>query len=613
MATTAAPASSARTAGALRAYAVAGLLLAGVVASAATIWFVDRSPIVVNADWIGIVRGVLIAVWVGAGTYMWWRRPESRLGLLVAGVALVYAGTSLMASEDGVEYTIGRVVLAAFVVCFAYVYLCFPGDRLVAARDRWSVGALAAATLVLWPLVLAFSAELPSGGALNECGSRCPANAFQLVGIPEAAEDVLNGAVGVVTGLGLVGIAIVLVLKARSPGRLRRRAVEPVVYAFGVVVAAYLVNVVASPSGRTLEITQVVGAAGAFLTPAAMLFGQARARTYAAAALGRLVIRGRAERVTPGQMQEWLRDALGDPTLEVALWDRLRFRFVDPDGEAADVLSPPPGRATATVTQDSRPVAVLTYSASLQESAEVVDGLAETAVMLLENTRLVDELRASRARIVASGDQERHRLERDLHDGAQQRLFLLRVKLARLRDEVGDAAVAPRIDEIEEDARAALEELRVLAHGIYPTVLVERGVPEALRAFAIDAPLQVEVNDHWIGRCSPTIEAALYFCALEAIQNAAKHAGNDARVTVDLDRDGDRVDLSVADDGVGFQPDAASDGIGLVTMRDRIGAVGGELEVVSEPGAGVTVHVTVPDAPELAAGDVSQSSEWRSE
>ncbi|MGN6430264.1 MAG: sensor histidine kinase [Gaiellaceae bacterium] len=612
MATTAARA-SAQTAGALRAYAIAALLFAGAVASIATIWFVDRSPIVVNADWIGILRGVLIATWVGAGTYMWWRRPESRLGLLVAGVALVYAGTSLMASEDGVAHTIGRVVLAAFVVCFSYVYLCFPGDRLVEARDRWSIGALAVATGVLWPFVLVFSAQLPSGGALNECGSRCPANAFQLVGIPEAAEDVLNGAVAVVTALGLVGIAIVLLMKARAPGRLRRRAVEPVLYTFGVVAAAYVANVVASPSGRALEITQVVAAAGGFLTPAAMLAGQAQARTYAAAALGRLVVRGRAERLSPAQMQDWLRDALGDPTLEVALWDRLRFRFVDINGRVTDVLSAPPGRATATVTQDGRPVAVLTYSASLQESADVVDGLAETAVMLLENTRLVDELRASRARIVASGDQERHRLERDLHDGAQQRLFLLQVKLARLREELGDAAVAARIDEIEEDARAALEELRVLAHGIYPTVLVERGVPEALRAFALDAPLPVEVNDHWIGRCSPTIEAALYFCALEAIQNAAKHAGTEARVTIDLDRDGDRVDLSVADDGVGFQTDGASDGIGLVTMRDRIGAVGGELEVVSEPGAGVTVHVTVPGAPERAAGDIAESSEWQSE
>lgn len=587
-------------------------MVAGALASTATIWFVGRSPIVVNADWIGTVRGVLVAAWVSAGTYMWWRRPESRLGLLVAGVALLYAGTSLMASEDGVAHTIGRVVLAAFVVCFAYVYLCFPGDRLVAARDRLFIGAFAVATIVLWPLVLAFSAELPSGGALNECGSRCPANAFQVVGTSEAAGDVLNAAVGFVTCVGLVGIALALVLKARSPGRLRRRAVEPVLYAFGVLVATYVVDAVASPSGRTLEITQVAAAAGAFLTPAAMVVGQARARSYAAAALGRLVVRGRAERVTPARMQDWLRDALGDPTLEVAVWDRLRFRFVDIVGEAADVLSAPPGRATATVTHDGRPVAVLTYSSSLDESADVVDGLAETAVMLLEKTRLVDELRDSRARIVASGDQERHRLERDLHDGAQQRLFLLQVKLAHLREDVGDPAVAARIDEIKEDAGAALEELRVLAHGIYPTVLVERGVPEALRTFAADAPLPIDVTDHWIGRCSPTIEAALYFCALEAIQNAAKHAGSGARVTIDLDRDGDRVDLSVADDGVGFHPGGGSDGIGLITMRDRIGAVGGELEVVSEPGRGVTVHVTIPHAPGRSPDDVADSSKWRS-
>ena len=612
MATTAAPA-SAQTAGALRAYGVVGLLLAGAVASTATMWFVVGSPIVDNADWIGIARGVLVAVWVGAGTYMWWRRPESRLGLLVAGVALLYAGTSLMASADGVTHTIGRLVLAAFVVCFAYVYLCFPGDRLIAARDRLFIGAFAVATIVLWPLVLVFSDELPSGGALNECGRRCPANAFQVVGTSEAVGDVLNAAVGFVTAVGLLGIAVALVLKARSPGRLRRRAVEPVLYAFGVVVAAYVVNAVASPSGRTLAITQVAAAAGAFVIPAAMLAGEARARSYAAAALGRLVVRGRAERVTPSQMQEWLRDALGDPTLDVALWDRLRFRFVDTNGDVADVLSVPPGRATATVTQNGRPVAVLTYSASLQESADVVDGLAETAVMLLENARLVDELRDSRARIVASADHERHRLERDLHDGAQQRLFLLQVKLARLRKEIGDTAVAARFDEIEEDAGAALEELRVLAHGIYPTVLVERGVPEALRAFAIDAPLPVEVTDHWIGRCSPTIEAALYFCALEAIQNAAKHAGTGALVTVDLDRDGDRIDLSIADDGVGFQAGGGSDGIGLVTMRDRIGAVGGELEVVSEPGAGVTIHVAVPNAPEFSPDVVAHSPEWRSE
>jgi signal transduction histidine kinase len=611
MATNAATASAARTR-VPRSYAVGGLLAAGAVATTATVWLVVRSPILLNAHSTGIVRGMLIATWVAAGTYMWWQRPESRFGLLLAGAAYIFAVTSLMGSDDALAYTTGRVVLAGFIVFLGYIYLCFPGDRLVARRDRRFIGALAAATVGLWPLVLAFSDELPSAGVLNECGSRCPRNALQIAGVPDGIGDVLNHLVGVVSGAGLVGVAVALVVKARSPLRLRGRAVEPVLYAFGVVVASYIANLVAHPTGRALQVAQIAAAGGALLTPAAMLVGQGRARSHAVAALSLLVVRGRAERVTPAHVQEWLRDALGDPSLEVALWDRMRFRFVGVDGDVVDTAAAPAARETTTVTHEGRPVAVLAYSASLQESAAVVEGLAETALMLLENRRLVDELRASRARIVASADQERHRLERDLHDGAQQRLFLLQVKLAHLREEVGDAAVSARIEEIEADAGAALEELRVLAHGIYPTVLVERGVPEALRAFVVDAPLPVEVTDHWIGRCSPTIEAALYFCGLEAIQNAAKHAGSEARVSVDLDRDGDRIDLSVADDGVGFQPGGAADGIGLVTMRDRIGAVGGELEVVSEPRRGVTVHVTIPHAPELSSDDVVDPSEWRS-
>jgi signal transduction histidine kinase len=271
-----------------------------------------------------------------------------------------------------------------------------------------------------------------------------------------------------------------------------------------------------------------------------------------------------------------------------------------------------PGRAVTPVIHDGRPVAAIAHSASVQETTEILDGLAETALMLLENTRLVDELRASRARIVASADEERHRLERDLHDGAQQRLFLLQIKLRRLRRGLADEAAVATIEEIEADAAAALEELRVLAHGIFPTVLVESGVAEALRAFAVDAPIPVEVTDHRIGRCSPPIEAALYFCALEAIQNAAKHAGVGARVTVNLDRDGDRVDLSIADHGVGFQPAGMSAGMGFVTMRDRIGAVGGELEIISEPGAGVTVHVSIAEAPLRPSSEVRDSPQWRS-
>jgi signal transduction histidine kinase len=595
-----------------RAYAVGGLLAAGAAATTATIWIVAPSSVLANAEAVGILRGLIVASWVAAGAYMWWERPESRLGLLVAGLGLLYACTSLMGSADGPTFTTGRIALAAFVVAFAYVYLCFPGDRLVADRDRRFIAGFALASVAVWSFVLAFSDRLPEGGALNACGNRCPANSLRAASVSDGVADSLNAIVTAASAAGLLGTAVLLVSNARSPARLRRRAVEPVLFAYSIVAVSYLANSIGDLSAGGLKASQVGAAVGSFLTPAAMLAGQARARSYASSAAGQLVIRGRTERVSPAWVRDWLRDALGDPTVDVAFWDRLRLRFVDIDGNLVAWADDSPSRAVTPVFHDGRPVAAIAHSASLQEATDVVDGLAQTALMLLENARLVDELRASRTRIVASADEERHRLERDLHDGAQQRLFLLEVKLRRLRHGLRDDALAARIEEIEADAAAALEELRVLAHGIFPTVLVESGVPEALRAFAVDAPIPVHVTGHRIGRCSPTIEAALYFCALEAIQNAAKHAGMGARVTVDLDRDGARVDLSIADDGAGFQPGRMSEGMAFVTMRDRIGAVGGELEVISEPGAGVTVHVSIPDAPVRPSSEVSDSSQWRS-
>jgi len=596
-----------------RAFAAGGLLAAGAVATAGTIWVTVPSSVLANAETIGILRGLIIASWVAAGAYMWWERPESRLGLLVAGLALLYAPTALMASGNQWAFTTGRIALAVFVVCFTYVYLCFPGDRLVAHRDRRFVTGFALASVAVWPFVLALSDQLPPGGALNACTDRCPPNALRVVGVHHGLTESLNAVAGAVTALGLLGAAVILVSNARSPARLRRRAVEPVVFAYAIVAVSYLANGIGELSGGALETAQIAAAIGGFLTPAAMLFGQARARSYASAAAGHLVIRGRAEGVSPEQIRDWLRDGLGDPTLEIAFWDPGRLGFVDPDDNSINWTTASPGRAVTSISHDGRPVAAIAHNASLQEAADVLDGLAETALMLLENTRLVDDLRASRSRIVASADEERHRLERDLHDGAQQRLYLLQIKLGRLRQGVADDRLVGEIEEIEADAAAALEELRVLAHGIFPTVLVESGVPEALRAFAVDAPIPVRVTDHWVGRCSPTIEAALYFCALEAIQNAAKHAGDGARVMVNLDRNDDRVDLSIEDDGPGFQPAGVSGGMGFVTMRDRIGAVGGELEIISQPGGGVTVHVTIADAPLRPSSEVRESPQWRSE
>jgi signal transduction histidine kinase len=220
---------------------------------------------------------------------------------------------------------------------------------------------------------------------------------------------------------------------------------------------------------------------------------------------------------------------------------------------------------------------------------EIVRALAS------ENAELVQELRRARARILTASERERRRIERDLHDGAQQSLVAVQFKLVALaRQQVDDETLAAKLDEIAADAEAALGELRALVHGIYPAVLIDRGVPEALRSFAATAPISVWVGATNVGRLGAPVEAALYLCAVEAIHNAAKHAGPSANVEVRLTEQRDTVEFQIHDDGRGFDTTAATEGSGLVNMVDRIGALGGTLEVASTPGHGTTIVASVP-------------------
>jgi signal transduction histidine kinase len=209
------------------------------------------------------------------------------------------------------------------------------------------------------------------------------------------------------------------------------------------------------------------------------------------------------------------------------------------------------------------------------------------------------ELQASRERLVNASDESRRRIERDLHDGAQQHLVALAVKVSLIKQQIATdpAAAEGLIDELRADVQAALMELRELAHGIYPPLLRERGLKEALRASASRSSLPVSVT---IGarRYPPELEAAIYFCCLEALQNAAKHAGPSSQVSITV-AEGDRVvAFEVEDDGAGFDVDATPPGDGLVSMRDRLGVFGGSLIVTSAPGVGTRVRGSVPQPEE---------------
>jgi signal transduction histidine kinase len=243
-----------------------------------------------------------------------------------------------------------------------------------------------------------------------------------------------------------------------------------------------------------------------------------------------------------------------------------------------------------TVVELARQLGVVLHNARLDSALEE---------SLQEVRRQADELQASRGRIVAAGDTARRTIERNLHDGAQQHVVALgiQVKLARGLLEKDPARAADVLDGLSNAVDDTLQELRDLAHGIYPPLLADRGLPDALQAAARRAFLPVTVRTDGLGRYAPEAEATAYFCVLEALQNAGKYAGEGARVTVDVSAQPQGLVFVVKDDGAGFDTRAGGLGAGFQNMLDRLGALGGTLRVESAPGRGTQVTGTLPATP----------------
>jgi signal transduction histidine kinase len=240
----------------------------------------------------------------------------------------------------------------------------------------------------------------------------------------------------------------------------------------------------------------------------------------------------------------------------------------------------PPGEATTPVTE------------------KLLADLAAQAGLVLRNVRLIEEVRASRKRLVSAQDQERRRLERNLHDGAQQQLVALKMRLglARATAEKDPAGTRSALGDLEQAAQDALEELRDLARGIYPPMLADQGLPAALEAQARKSALRVRVDPDGIGRYDQEAEAAVYFCCMEALQNVAKYA-EASTASIRLRAEDGTLIFSVRDDGRGFDPSATGYGTGLQGMADRLAALGGSLEIQSAPGEGTTLTGRVPARP----------------
>jgi signal transduction histidine kinase len=327
--------------------------------------------------------------------------------------------------------------------------------------------------------------------------------------------------------------------------------------------------------------------------PVAIFLGMATIRRHRGP-LGDLVVELGSAR--PDEIRGLLARAIGDPSLELALWLPEQQRFVDDNGSTVNVSQEAPGRAVTLIGPQQQRLAAVVHDASLIDQRPLLEAAGAAAQLALENGRLQAELRAqlaelqqSRARLVAASDAERRRLERDLHDGAQQRLLALGLALQLLRDDNGDPQL---LTEAQAELHAALKELRELARGIHPAILTEQGLRAAVGSLADRGrlPIDTRISDE---RYPPAVESAAYFIVAEALTNVAKHAhARSAAVTI-APRDGILV-VEVTDDGTGGAKPAANGG--LEGLADRVGALDGRFTVDSTPDEGTTVRAEIPCA-----------------
>lgn len=536
-------------------------------------------------------------VTLALGGLIWRRgRPTSLFGNLLLGEGLLVFLSSLSASSVSILYLIGMLGVWAAALGATWLLLAFPGSRL--GRGAWLVMGIGFATFLVGELPLLLVSPRAVGlTGIRSCVGACPANPALAVDAPQAAAVFrhVEGVLQLAWGLALLAYLATRFLWASHA---RRRLLLPVFVAAAPFVVAFALNAALFDLAgvEPTNSARAIFSGTRILVPLGFVAGLLFARAYAGEALAYMA-RKLVGRPPIASVEQLVRRVLDDPQAKLIFWLPRSEQFVDRHGTAV-ALDPAFERLTwrAFGHGDAKVLAIV-HDDALSEDPELLEAVGAASLLALENRRLehdlldsVDALRASQRRLVGAASAERRKIERDLHDGVQQKLVALRIELELARDLVDEGALEARLGELASGFDDALDELRSAAHGIYPPLLADEGLDAALREVARRSavPLTVELED--VGRLAEDRETAVYYCCLEALQNVAKHAGDEAAASLRLWRDRQAVRFSVTDDGVGFVPRRpAAKGAGLTNMTDRIGAVGGTIAVKSAPGEGTTV------------------------
>jgi signal transduction histidine kinase len=548
----------------------------------------------------------LIAAPVAAGLVAIHTHHSERFGRLLIVVGLVWSLTVLSESADSLVYSTGRVIGWLTIPLLVYVMLAFPDGHLKGRRDQALFRAVLAIIVVLYLASALVVERYPLQTPWTSCGADCPANAFMLFDAePAFVGDVLEPARDTIGVLLLIAVTVALAVHMRAASAIRRVMAAPVLavsIAATLLLAAFIVVRRVSPDTEAAETIGVVWALCLPAMAAAFSAGLVRRQLFIGNVLTGLsvALSGAAGGRALGPA---LRAALGDRAGDVLVRDRERGRWVHEDGTPAD-----PGALAATgmavrgIGDRDEPIATVVLDADVDADDDLLDAIVALIDAALRGATLraelqvsLDDLDDSRKRIATAADLERRRIERDLHDGAQQHLIALRMRLALAEDLLKDdpASGSQAVHDLGGGVDDALEEVRSLARGIYPPVLADRGLVDALTSAGRRCPLPVDVRASGVTRHAPEIESAVYFACLEALQNVVKHARGATCASISL-RQGSALGFEVSDDGAGFAVGGAPRGDGMRNMRDRVEPLGGRLSVTSSRFDGTVVRGSVP-------------------
>jgi signal transduction histidine kinase len=554
-----------------------------------------------------LYEGLLVGVPVGVGLYAIGLPHSERFGILLVGAGLIWSLTALGESSQSLPYSVGRVSAWLIFPLLIYLMLVYPTGRLAPGLDRRVYEAITLLIALLYVGSALFVDHYPERTPWASCrADLCPPNSFQVLDSePAVMENVVRPAreiLGIVL-LGAVAYSLARRMRAATP--LERRVQSPVVVmsiVSIVVLMAYLVTRRIAPDAAAVD---TLGWAWSLCIPgiaAAFLAGLLRQRLL----LGEVLVGlsgawGRG--VDGSKLRAALAVALSDPEVDVLFPDDAPGRWRDSEGRATSrSAAAEGGRAVTLIRDDGAAVAALVHAPALRDDERLLGSVTAVIRAAVQQRQLtsrlaasLDDLEESRKRIARAADLERSRIERDLHDGAQQRLVSMRIKLSLAEElSVDDpAAGAAAMHELGSEIDLALEDLRSLAHGVYPSLLSDRGLEEALRGVAAASPLPIHLYASGLTRYPAEVETAVYFTCLEAVQNAIKHARSASGVWISVQQN-HSLRVEVRDDGPGFFPPARNANGGLRNMRDRVEAVGGWLTIDTSPGHGTRILGSIP-------------------